>query len=163
MGVFPFIKVSNAVFASVVFCVFSYVVYQFAPAHATQIAVITAVFLSSSNLFTALKSSAVLPLITVVISAAFTHLSVNHLVMLSAVAVGVMSVDANVESIVVGGVHFSSPYTYLFTIAFCSLVLSAIHLSGTHQRTLAALPTPTHHAIGKIGIVLKTFSQIFST
>ncbi|MEI8008047.1 MAG: hypothetical protein WCI00_00960 [bacterium] len=89
------------------------------------------------NLFIAAHMFSVLPPITVLISASFTHLSVNHFLMLSVVALEVISVVANPESIVVGGVHLSGdPYTYLFAIAVCSLFLSFIHLSGTHLRTL---------------------------
>ncbi|MEI6118348.1 MAG: hypothetical protein WCP92_03755 [bacterium] len=52
----------------------------------------------------------VLPLITVPTSASFTHASVNHFMILALSDVAVISVDAKVESIVVGGV-FSFPYT----------------------------------------------------
>ena len=59
-----------------------------------------------------MKSSAVLLLSTVPISAVFTHLSVNHLVMSAAVALEVISFVARLESIVVRGVHLSGdPYT----------------------------------------------------
>jgi len=108
------IAFSKFVLAIAVFCVVSYVVYQLSsnlPNDATAFVSSSFSFVLRFNLVIAAPMFSVLPLITVVISAAFTHLSVNHLVMLSAVAVRVISVDANVESIVVGAVHLSSPYT----------------------------------------------------